>query len=149
MKNLKDIILEKLKVSKDIDQLSFTFNELCDSIVRFVNANISEDEVSKFRSEYEVKIYKLDYFKHNPLIIKDETPLNSMFRLQGCEIGTIIFNTNPKYSDHISCHTTGRSITLKDKYEVDESFNITEKTFSKIFSIDDLEKLYSILNEEF
>lgn len=37
MKNLKDIILEKLKVTKNTtDTLSFTFSELCDSIDRFV-----------------------------------------------------------------------------------------------------------------
>lgn len=146
MKNLKDIILEKLKVSKDIDQLSFTFNELCDSIVRFVNKNLSKREADKLGTEYLIKIYELDYFKDNPLIIKNAMPIVSMFRLQDCKIGTICFNTHkPKY---ITCHTTGRSMTLKDKFAVDESFIITEKTFSKIFNIDDLEKLYSILNEE-
>lgn len=69
-----------------------------------------------------------------------------MFRLQGCQIGTMIFNT--KYPDHITCHTTNRSITLKDKFEVDKSFEITEETFNKVFSTDDIEKLYEILNEE-
>lgn len=147
MKNLKDIILEKLKVSKDIDRLSFTFDELCDSILRFVNTHSSKGEAYKYEPEYVVKIYKLDYFNDNPLIIKNATPINSIFRLQGCKIGTMIFNT--KYPDHITCHTTGRSMTLKDKFEVDKSFDITEETFSKIFNIDDLEKLYSILNEEF
>ena len=40
MKNLKDVILEKLKVTKHTtDTLSFTFSELCDSIERFVNKN--------------------------------------------------------------------------------------------------------------
>ena len=29
MKNLKDIILEKLKISKNVDFLSFTFDDLC------------------------------------------------------------------------------------------------------------------------
>ena len=148
MKNLKDIIFEKLKVSKDIKQLSFTFDELCDSILKFVNKHTSTGEAYKFGTEYEVKIYKLDYFNENPLIIKDETPLDSMFRLQGCRVGTMLFNTDIKYSDHITCRTKNRSITLKDKFEVDESFEITEKTFSKIFNVDDLEKLYSILNEE-
>ena len=148
MKNLKDIILEKLKVSKDIDQLSFTFDELCDSILRFANTHVSSGESYKFGTEYEVKLFKLDYFNDNPLIIKDETPLNSMFKLQGCRVGTILFNTNIKYSDHISCRTENRSITLKDKFAVDRTFEITEETFSKIFNVDDLEKLYSILNEE-
>lgn len=147
MKNLKDIILEKLKVSKDIDQLSFTYDELCDSILRFVNKNTSKEEVYKLGSEYEVKIYKLDYFKDNPLIIKDDTHIDALITFQGCKVGDMLFNT--KHPDYITCHTTGRSITLKDKFSVDQSFNITEKTFNKIFSIDDLEKLYSILNEEF
>lgn len=146
MKNLKDIILEKLKISKDIDQLSFTFNELCDSILRFANTHSSTGEAYKFGVEYVIKFYKLDYFGDNPLIIKDATPLDSMFRLQGCQIGTMIFNT--KYPDLIMCHTTNRSITLKDKFAVDKLFEITEETFSKIFNINDLEKLYSILNEE-
>lgn len=146
MKNLKDIILEKLKVSKDIYQLSFTFDDLCESILKFVNKHSSTNDVYKFGTEYEIKIYKLDYFKDNPLIITDETPLNSMFTLQGCKVGSIIFNTN--HLDNIICYTTGRSITLKDKFAVDRSFEITEETFSKIFNINDLEKLYSILNEE-
>lgn len=146
MKNLKDIIFEKLKVSKDIYQLSFTFNELCDSILRFVNKNISTGEADKLGTEYIIKIYKLDYFKDNPLIIKNAKPIVSMFKLQDCKVGSICFNTHkPNY---ISCHTTGRSMTLKDKFAVDQSFIITEKTFSKIFNVDDLEKLYSILNEE-
>lgn len=146
MKNLKDIILEKLKVSANTESLSFTFNELCDSILRFVNTHTSTGEAYKYEPEYVVKFYKLDYFGDNPLIIKDEKPIKSMFRLQGCQIGTMIFNT--KYPDHITCHTTNRSITLKDKFEVDKSFEITEETFNKVFSTDDLEKLYQILNEE-
>ena len=36
MKNLKDILLEKLKVSKNINILSFTFDDLCKSILQFV-----------------------------------------------------------------------------------------------------------------
>ena len=146
MKNLKDIILEKLKVSANTDSVSFTFNELCDSILRFVNTHTSTGEAYKYEPEYVVKFYKLDYFGDNPLIIKDEKPIKSMFRLQGCQIGTMIFNT--KYPDHITCHTTNRSITLKDKFEVDKSFELTEETFNKVFSTDDLEKLYQILNEE-
>lgn len=146
MRNFKDLILEKLKVSKNTESLSFTFNELCDSILRFVNTHTSTGEAYKFGVEYVVKFYKIDYFGENPLIITNETPLNSMFRLQGCQIGNMIFNT--KYSDHITCHTTNRSITLKDKFAVDRSFEITSETFNQIFNIDDLEKLYQILNEE-
>lgn len=146
MKNLKDIILEKLKVSANTESLSFTFNELCDSILRFVNTHTSTGEAYKYEPEYVVKFYKLDYFGDNPLIIKDEKPIKSMFRLQGCQIGTMIFNT--KYPDHITCHTTNRSITLKDKFEVDKSFEISEETFTKVFNNNDLEKLYEILNEE-
>ena len=146
MRNFKDIILEKLKVSANTDLVSFTFSELCDSILRFVNTHTSTGEAYKFGVEYVVKFYKLDYFGDNPLIITNETPLNSMFRLQGCQIGTMIFNT--KYSDHITCHTTNRSLTLKDKFSVDKSFEITAENFSQIFNINDLEKLYSILNEE-
>ena len=37
MKNLKDILLEKLKVSKNVNYLSFTFDDLCKSILRFVD----------------------------------------------------------------------------------------------------------------
>ena len=146
MKNLKDIIFEKLKVSKNTDVLSFTFDELCDSIERFVNKNLSNGSSRKFGSEYVVNIFALDYFKDNPLIITDETPLNTMFRLQGCNIGTISFNT--KHPDYITCYTTGRSITINNKFSVDRSFDITEETFSKIFNINDLEKLYEILNED-
>lgn len=146
MKNLKDIILEKLKVSANTDLVSFSFSELCDSIIRFVNTHTSTGEAYKYEPEYVVKFYKLDYFDDNPLIIKDEKPIKSMFRLQGCQIGTMIFNV--KYPDHITCHTTNRSITLKDKFEVDKSFEITEETFSRIFNTSDLEKLYQILNEE-
>jgi hypothetical protein len=146
MKNLKDIILEKLKVSANTDLVSFSFNELCDSIIRFVNTHTSTGEAYKYGPEHVVKFYKLNYFGDNPLIIKDEKPIKSMFRLQGCQMGTMIFNT--KYPDHISCHTTNRSITLKDKFEVDKSFEITEETFSQIFNPADLEKLYQILNEE-
>ena len=146
MKDFKQHILEKLKVSANTESLSFTFNELCDSILRFVNTHTSTGEAYKYEPEYVIKFYKLDYFGDNPLIIKDEKPIKSMFRLQGCQIGTMIFNT--KYPDHITCHTTNRSITLKNKFEVDKSFEITEETFNKVFSTDDLEKLYQILNEE-
>lgn len=146
MKNLKDIILEKLKVSANTDLVSFSFSELCDSILRFVNTHTSTGEAYKYEPEYVVKLYKLDYFEDNPLIISNETPINSLFKLQGCQIGTMIFNT--KYPDHITCHTTNRSLTLKDKFEVDKSFKITEETFSQIFNTNDLEKLYQVLNEE-
>jgi hypothetical protein len=146
MKNLKDIILEKLKVSANTESLSFTFSELCDSILRFVNTHTSTGEAYKYEPEYVVKFYKLDYFGDNPLIIKDEKPIKSMFRLQGCQIGTMIFNT--KYPDHITCHTTNRSITLKDNGSVDQSFAITEENFNKVFNNDELEKLYEILNEK-
>ena len=146
MKSLSEILLEKLRVSANTELVSFTFNELCDSILRFVNKHTSTGEAYKYEPEYVVKFYRLDYFGDNPLIIKDEKPIKSMFRLQGCQIGTMIFNT--KYPDHITCHTTNRSITLKDKFEVDKSFEITEETFNKVFSTDDIEKLYEILNEE-
>ena len=146
MKNLKDIILEKLKVSKNTDTLSFTFDELCDSIVRFVNKNLSNGTSRQFGLEHVVNIFALDYFKNNPLIIRNETPLNSKFRLQGCKIGTMLFNT--KHPDYITCFTEGRAITLKDALSMDRSFDITEETFSQIFNNDDLEKLYEILNEE-
>ena len=146
MKNLKDIILEKLKVSKNTDTLSFTFSELCDSIVHFVNKNLSNRAVKKFGLEHVVNILALDHFKDNPLIIRNETPLNSKFRLQGCKIGTILFNT--KHPDYITCFTEGRAITLKNALSMDRSFDITEETFSQIFNNDDLETLYEILNEE-
>ena len=146
MKNLKDIILEKLKVSKNTDTLSFTFSELCDSIVRFVNKHLSNGAVNKFGTEYVVNIFALDYFKDNPLIIQDETPIHSIIKpLQGCKIGTMSVNT--RTSNHIACFTTGRSITLNNKFVVDASFDITEETFSQIFNNDDLETLYEILNE--
>ena len=146
MKSLSEILLEKLRVSANTELVSFTFNELCDSILRFVNKHTSTGEAYKYEPEYVVKFYKLDYFGDNPLIIKDEKSIKSMFRLQGCQIGTMIFNT--KYPDHITCHTTNRSITLKDKFEVDKSFEISEETFTKVFNTNDLEKLYEILNEE-
>lgn len=146
MKNLKDIILEKLKVSKNTDTLSFTFGELCDSIVRFVNKNLSNRAVKKFGLEYVVNIFELDYFKDNPLIIQDETPIHSIIKpLQGCKIGTMSANT--KTPNHIECYTTGRNITLNNKFVTDVSFDITEKNFSQIFDTIDLETLYEILNE--
>jgi hypothetical protein len=146
MKKFNQYILEKLKVSANTDSTSFAFNELCDSIVRFVNTHTSTGEAYKYEPEYVVKIYKLDYFKDSPLIIVNETPIRSSFILQGCKIGTMFFNT--KYPDHITCRTTDRSITIKDKFSVDQSFEITEETFSQIFNPSDLEKLYQILNEE-
>lgn len=148
MRNFKDIILEKLKVSANTDTLTFSFSELCDSIIRFVNTHTSTGEAYKYGPEHVVKFYKLDYFADNPLIITNGTPIprHKIFPLQGCQIGTMIFNT--KYPDHITCHTTNRSITLKDKFALDESFDITEETFSRIFNTSDLEKLYQILNED-
>lgn len=145
MKNLKDIILEKLKVSKNTDVVSFTYSELCDSIIRFVNTHTSNGVAYKSKTEYLIHISKIKYFEDNPLIITNETPIGSVFRLQGCKVGCMILNINEPY---ITCFTKGRSITLKDKFAVDESFNITEKTFSQIFNTSDLEKLYEILNEE-
>lgn len=148
MKNLKDIILEKLKVTKHTtDTLSFTFSELCDSIERFVNKNAPSETARKFAGERVVKVFALDYFKDNPLIITDENPIDSLIKpLQGCKIGTICLNV--RTPDYITCFTTGRSITFKNSFIVDTSFDITEETFSQIFNNDDLEKLYEILNEE-
>lgn len=148
MKNLKDVILEKLKVTKHTtDTLSFTFSELCDSIERFVNKNAPSETARKFAGERVVKVFALDYFKDNPLIITDENPIDSLIKpLQGCKIGTICLNV--RTPDHITCFTTGRSITFKNSFIVDTSFDITEETFSQIFNNDDLEKLYEILNEE-
>lgn len=148
MKNLKDILLEKLKVTKHTtDTLSFTFSELCDSIERFVNKNAPSETARKFAGERVVKVFALDYFKDNPLIITDENPIDSLIKpLQGCKIGTMLFNT--KHPDYITCFTSGRSITFKNSFIVDTSFDITEETFSQIFNNDDLEKLYEILNEE-
>ena len=40
------------------------------------------------------------------------------------------------------------SEVIKDKFALNESFDITEETFSRIFNPGDLEKLYQILNEE-
>lgn len=150
MKNLKDIILEKLKVSANTDLVSFSFSELCDSILRFVKTHsfgsATKDVAYKFGVEHIVKLYALDYFKDNPLIIQDATPLDLMFRLQGCKVGSMCLNTqNP---DCIKCVTTDRSRTLKDHNAVDKSFEITEETFNKVFNTNDLENLYEILNEE-
>ena len=148
MKNLKDILLEKLKVSKNTNTLSFTFDDLCKSILRFVDKNISKSSiVYRFDTEYVIKISTLDYFKDNPLIIQDETPIHSIIKpLQGCKIGTMSANT--RTSNHIECYTTGRNITLNNKFVTDVSFDITEKNFSQIFDTFDLETLYEILNEE-
>ena len=149
MKSLSEILLEKLKVTKHTaDTLSFTFSELRNSIERFVNKNAPSETARKFAGEHVVYIFALDYFKDNPLIITDEDPIDSLIKpLKGCKIGTIIFNV--RTPDNITCFTTGRSITLKNKFIVDTSFDITEKTFSKIFDTDQLETLYEILNEGF
>ena len=148
MKSLSEILLEKLKVTKHTaDTLSFTFSELCNSIERFVDKNAPSETARKFAGERVVNIFALDYFKDNPLIITDEDPIDSLIKpLKGCKIGTISFNV--RTPDHIDCFTTGRSITLKNKFIVDTSFDITEENFSQIFDIDQLEKLYEILNED-
>ncbi len=145
MKNLKDIILEKLKISANTDVVSFTYSELCDSIIRFVNTHTSNGVAYKSKTEYLIHISKIKYFEDNPLLITNETPIGSVFTLQGCKVGTLILNINEPY---ITCFTKGRSMTLKDKFAVDKSFEITEETFSQIFNVDDLEKLYQVLNEE-
>ena len=58
----------------------------------------------------------------------------------------ILLNTNNPQC--IVGYTTGRSITLNNSNALDKSFDITEKNFTQIFNIDDLEKLYEILNED-
>lgn len=146
MRNFKDIILEKLKISKNVDFVDFTFRDLCNSIIKFVNKNYPSRLVHKTNTEYIINIDRIKHFEDNPLIITNETPIGSVFRLQGCKIGSMILNINTP--DYITCHTTGRSITLKDKFAVNESFNISEKIFCQIFNSDDLEKLYEILNEK-
>ena len=149
MKSLSEMLLEKLKVTKHTtDTLSFTFSQLYDSIERFVNKNAPSETARKFGLEPVVNVFALDYFKDNPLIITDEDPIDSLIKpLKGCKIGTMSLNL--KTPDHITCITTGRSITFKNSFIVDTSFDITEKTFSKIFDIDQLETLYEILNEGF
>ena len=146
MKNLKDIILEKLKISKNADLLSFTFDDLCKSILEFVDKNVHDHYiVSRFNTEYLIKINELDYFKDNPLIIIDDTSIKGINTLKGCKVGMIYLNTiNPHC---ITIYTTDRSITLNNSNALDKEFDITEKNFKQIFNIDDLEKLYEILNE--
>lgn len=146
MKNFKDILLEKLKVTtKHTNTLSFTFNDLCNSIMQFVNKNTHNKAANKYGTAYIVYIFKLDYFKDNPLIITNETPIKRI-GLQGCKVGSISVNT--KTPDHISCCTIGPSITLNNNYAVDVVFDITEETFSQVFDTNTLETLYEILNEE-
>ena len=146
MKNLKDIILEKLKISKNVDFLSFTFDDLCKSILEFVDKNVSNSSiVNRFDTENVIKINKLDYFKDNPLFIIDDTSIKGIDTLKGCKVGMIYLNTiNPQC---ITIYTTDRSITLNNSNALDKEFDITEKNFKQIFNIDDLEKLYEILNE--
>ena len=146
MKNLKDIILEKLKISKNADFLSFTFDDLCKSILKFVDKNVPNYSiVSRFDTENVIKINKLDYFKDNPLIIIDDTSIKGIDTLKGCKVGMIYLNTiNPQ---RIVVYTADRSITLNNSNALDKEFDITEKNFTQIFNIDDLEKLYEILNE--
>ena len=147
MKNLKDIILEKLKISKNVDFLSFTFDDLCKSIVEFVDKNAPNSSiVNRFDTENVIKINKLDYFKDNPLFIIDDTSIKGIDTLKGCKVGMIYLNTiNPQC---ITIYTTDRSITLNNSNALDKEFDITEKNFKQIFNIDDLEKLYEILNED-
>ena len=146
MKNLKDIILEKLKISKNADFLSFTFDDLCKSILEFVDKNAHNHSiVSRFDTEYVIKINKLDYFKDNPLFIIDDTSINGIDIFKGCKVGMIYLNTIN--SDRIVVYTADRSITLNNSNALDKEFDITEKNFTQIFNIDDLEKLYEILNE--
>lgn len=147
MKNLKDIILEKLKVSKNTNTLSFTFDDLCKSIIQFVDKNISNSSiVYRFDTDHVIKISNLDYFKDNPLLIIDDTPMKwSDGFIKGCKVGMIYLNTiNPQC---IVGYTKDRSITLNNSNTLDKEFDITEKNFKQIFNIDDLEKLYEILNE--
>ena len=148
MKNLKDILLEKLKVSKNTNILSFTFDDLCKSILRFVDKNISKSSiVYRFDTEHVIKISNLDYFKDNPLIIQDDAGIKWIDRfIKGCKVGMMLLNTNNPQC--IVGYTTDRSITLNNSNALDKSFDITEKNFTQIFNIDDLEKLYEILNED-
>ena len=147
MKDLKDILLEKLKVSKNTNILSFTFDDLCKSILRFVDKNIFNSSiVYRFDTEHVIKISNLDYFKDNPLLIIDDTPMKWSDRfIKGCKVGMMLLNTNNQQC--IVGYTTNRSITLNNSNALDKSFDITEKNFTQIFNIDDLEKLYEILNE--
>lgn len=146
MKNLKDIILEKLKISKNADFLSFTFDDLCKSIVEFVDKNAANSSIAfRLNTEYGIKMNKLDYFKDNPLFIIDDTSIKGIDTLKGCKVGMIYLNTiNPQC---IVGYTKDRSITLNNSNALDKEFDITEKNFTQIFNIDDLEKLYEILNE--
>lgn len=147
MKNLKDIILEKLKISKNTDFLSFTFDDLCKSILEFVDKNAHNHSiVSRFDTEYVIKINKLDYFKDNPLFIIDDTSIKGIDIFKGCKVGMIYLNTIN--SNRIVVYTADRSITLNNSNALDKEFDITEKNFTQIFNIDDLEKLYEILNED-
>ena len=146
MKNLKDIILEKLKISKNVDFLSFTFDDLCKSILEFVDKNAPNSSVAfRLDTEYVIKINRLDYFKDNPLIIIDDTSIKGIDRFKGCKVGMIYLNTiNPQ---RIVVYTADRSITLNNSNALDKEFDVTEKNFTQIFNVDDLEKLYEILNE--
>ena len=147
MKNLKDIILEKLKISKNVDFLSFTFDDLCKSILEFVDKNAPNSSVAfRLNTEYVIKINRLDYFKDNPLFIIDDTSIKGIDTLKGCKVGMMLLNTNNQQC--IVGYTTNRSITLNNSNALDKSFDITEKNFTQIFNIDDLEKLYEILNED-
>ena len=146
MKNLKDILLEKLKVSKNTNVLSFTFDDLCKSILRFVDKNASKSSiVYRFDTKYIIKISNLDYFKDNPLFIIDDTSIKEIYTFKGCKVGMMLLNTNNPQC--IIGYTQDRSITLNNSNEFDMSFDITEKNFTQIFNIDDLEKLYEILIE--
>ena len=131
MKNLKDIILEKVKISKNVDFLSFTFDDLCKSILEFVNKNAPNSSVAfRLDTEYVIKINRLDYFKDNPLFIIDDTSIKGIDTLKGCKVGMIYLNTiNPQC---ITIYTTNRSITLNNSNALDKEFDITKKIYSNI-----------------
>ena len=80
------------------------------------------------------------------LLIIDNTPIKWIDRfIKGCKVGMILLNTNNPQC--IVGYTKDRSITLNNSNALDKSFDITEKNFTQIFNIYDLEKLYEILNE--
>ena len=60
----------------------------------------------------------------------------------------IYLNTiNPQCITIYTTDRSIRSITLNNSNALDKEFDVTEKNFKQIFNIDDLEKLYEILNE--
>ena len=128
MKNLKDIILEKLKISKNVDFLSFTFDDLCKSILEFVDKNAPNSSVAfRLNTEYVIKINRLDYLKDNPLFIIDDTSIKGIDTIKGCKVGMIYLNTINLQC--ITIYTTDRSITLNNSNALDKEFDVTEKKF--------------------